>query len=144
MNLDWGHDRLRIHHAKTGAHSELPLLGDVGEAIVRYLQHGRPRVTCRELFIRNRAPYRPFQSGSSLYTPIRRRLEAAGISPRGKKGPHTFRHARAVSLLRAAVSVKHIGDILGHRSADSTAIYLKLATDDLRAVGLEIPTAVTP
>lgn len=143
-DLDWGHDRLRIHHAKTGAHSELPLLGDVGEAIVRYLQHGRPRVTCRELFIRNRAPYRPFQSGSSLYTPIRRRLEAAGISPRGKKGPHTFRHARAVSLLRAAVSVKHIGDILGHRSADSTAIYLKLATDDLRAVGLEIPTAVTP
>jgi integrase/recombinase XerD len=142
-DFDWQHERLRIHHAKTGAHSELPLLADVGDALVHYLQYGRPPVTFREVFIRNRAPYRPFRSGSSLYTPIRRRLEAAGITPSGKKGPHTFRHARAVSLLRAAVSVKHIGDILGHRSADSTAVYLKLATDDLRAVALEIPTEVT-
>ncbi len=142
-DLDWRHDLLRIHHTKTGAHSALPLRGDVGDAIVHYLQHGRPEVTCREVFIRSRAPYRPFRSGSSLYTPIRGRLEAAGVTPLGKKGPHTFRHARAVSLLRAAIPVKHIGDILGHRSADSTAVYLKLATDDLRAVGLEIPTEVT-
>lgn len=39
--------------------------------------------------------------------------------------------------------MKQIGDILGHRSADSTAVYLKLATEDLRAVALEIPTEVT-
>jgi integrase/recombinase XerD len=142
-DLDWRHERLRIHHAKTGAHSELPLLRDVGDALVDYLQHGRPHVTSRAVFIRSRAPYRPFHSGSSLYTPIRRRLAAAGIAPPGKKGPHTFRHARAVSLLRAAVSMKQIGDILGHRSADSTAVYLKLATEDLRAVALEIPTEVT-
>lgn len=142
-DLDWQHERLRIHHAKTGAHSELPLLGDVGDALVQYLQHGRPHVTSREVFIRSRAPYRPFHSGSSLYAPIRRRLAAAGITPAGKKGPHTFRHARAVSLLRAAVPVKNIGDILGHRSADSTTVYLKLVTEDLRAVALEIPTEVT-
>lgn len=142
-DLDWRHDRLRIHHTKTGALSELPLLVDVGNAIVQYLRHGRPQVTYREVFIRSRAPYRPFQSGSSLYTPIRDRLEVAGITPAGKKGPHTFRHARAVSLLRAAIPPKHIGDILGHRSADSTTVYLKLATDDLRAVSLEIPTEVT-
>ncbi|MBE3111126.1 MAG: tyrosine-type recombinase/integrase [Acidobacteria bacterium] len=141
-DLDWRHDLIRIHHARTGAHSELPFLAGVGDAIVQYLQDGRPQVTCREIFIRSRAPYRPFRSGSSLYTPIRRRLAAAGITPQGKKGPHTFRHARAVSLLRAAVPVKHIGDILGHRSADSTRVYLKLATNDLRAIGLDIPTEV--
>jgi site-specific recombinase XerD len=142
-DVDWQHDRLRIHHAKTGAHSELPLRSDVGDALVSYLQHGRPHVACRELFIRARAPYRPLRSGSSLYTPIRRRLDTAGITLPGKKGPHTFRHARAVTLLRAAIPVKLIGDMLGHRSADSTAVYLKLATTDLRAVCLEIPTAVT-
>lgn len=142
-DVDWRHERLRIHHAKTGAHSELPLRSDVGDAIVSYLQHGRPRVTCREVFIRSRAPYRPLRSGSSLYGPIRRRLETAGVTLAGKKGPHTFRHARAVTLLRAAIPVKQIGDILGHRSADSTAVYLKLATTDLRAVGLDIPTEVT-
>ena len=43
----------------------------------------------------------------------------------------------------AAVSAKHIGDILGHRSAQSTKVYLKLATEDLRAISLEVPTEVT-
>jgi site-specific recombinase XerD len=45
-------------------------------------------------------------------------------------------------MLRAAVPLKEIGDLLGHRSADSTLIYLKLATEDLRAVAMEIPTEV--
>ena len=45
-------------------------------------------------------------------------------------------------MLRAAVPIKEIGDILGHRSADSTATYLKLATEDFRAVELEIPAEV--
>lgn len=141
-DIDWRHETMHIRHSKTGAHSELPLLAAVGDAILRYLQSGRPKVTFREVFIRSRAPYRPFQSGSSLYTPIRGRLAAAGVTSQGKKGPHTFRHARAVSMLRAAVPIKKIGDILGHRSVDSTAAYLKLATEDLRAVALEVPTEV--
>ena len=82
--------------------------------------------------------------GSSLYLLIRRLLEKAGVTLEGKRGPHTFRHARAVSLLRAAVPLKAIGDILGHRSAASTRPYLKLATEDLRAVGLEVPRGVKP
>jgi site-specific recombinase XerD len=142
-DLDWRHDRVRIFQAKTGVVSELPLLADVGDAILDYLQRGRPSVTFREVFIRNRAPYRPFRSGSSLYTSIRHRLEAAGVIAVGRKGPHAFRHARAVTLLRAMVSAKHIGDILGHRSAESTRVYLKLATEDLRAISLEVPTEVT-
>jgi site-specific recombinase XerD len=40
------------------------------------------------------------------------------------------------------VPAKEIGDILGHRSASSTTVYLKLATEDLRAVALEIPGEV--
>jgi integrase len=100
-DVDWRHDRLRIRHSKTHAVSELPLLADVGDAIVQYLRHGRPSVRCREVFIRSRAPYRPFRSGSSLYTPIRARLEAADIRPTGKRGPHAFRHTRAVTSLPA-------------------------------------------
>jgi integrase/recombinase XerD len=61
----------------------------------------------------------------------------------GQTGPHAFRHARALSLLRASVPVKEIGDVLGHRAAAATLVYLKLATEDLRAVALELPTEVT-
>lgn len=141
-DVDWRRDVLRIRHSKTGAHSELPLLPAVGNAILSYLQKGRPRTDARTIFIVHHAPYGPFQSGSSLYWLIRNRVTAAGVEGQGKLGPHAFRHARAVSLLRAAVPPKEIGDILGHRSAESTAVYLKLATADLRAVALEIPRSV--
>ena len=104
-----------------------------------YLQKGRPKVAAREIFIRLRAPYRPLQSGSSLYSGIVRRLQEAGVKWQGKHGPHAFRHARAVSLLRAAVPSKLIGDVLGHRASTSTAVYLKLATDDLRKIALDVP-----
>lgn len=83
-----------------------------------------------------RAPYRPMVR---IYSEVRRRMEAAGVKPSGKRGPHIFRHARAVSLLRASVPRKVIGDVLGHRSSEATVPYLKLATEDLRAIALEIP-----
>jgi len=110
--------------------------------MLKYLQDSRPKTSFREIFIRACAPYRPFQQASSLHQLVRHRIDAAKVVTTGKRGPHAFRHARAVSMLRAAVSVKDIGDLLGHRAADSTLVYLKLATEDLRAVALEIPTGV--
>jgi site-specific recombinase XerD len=141
-DLDWRKEVIRIRHSKTGATSYLPFLPEIGESMLKYLQRSRPKTSFREIFMRSRAPYRPFKGGSSVYRLVRQRLEAASVITTGKRGPHAFRHARAVSMLRAAVSVKDIGDLLGHRSADSTLVYLKLATEDLRAVALEIPTAV--
>lgn len=138
-DIDWRAQSIFVRHTKTGSQSILPLLPAVGEALLTYLQRGRPKTEVREVFIRMRAPYRGFESGSSLYTPTRRRLEAAGVQPDSKRGPHTFRHARALSLLREGTPVKIIGDVLGHRSASSTSVYLKLATEDLRNVALEIP-----
>jgi site-specific recombinase XerD len=138
-DIDWRGDRIRVLHTKTAAHSILPLLPTVGEALLEYLRRGRPVTNAREVFIRTCAPYRGFASGSSLNTMIRERLDAAGVTPVGKRGPHAFRHARAVGLLRAGISQKVIGDVLGHRSAASTAPYLKLATEELRNVALEIP-----
>jgi integrase/recombinase XerD len=135
-DIDWRAEILQIRHSKTGANSKLPLMAEVGEVLLNYLRRGRPKTDAREIFIRMRAPYRPLLG---LYSEIRRRLQAAGVEPPGKWGPHAFRHARAVSLLRASVSRKIIGDLLGHRSEESTLAYLKLATEDLRTIALEIP-----
>jgi integrase len=138
-DIDWRADRFWVLHTKTATQSLLPLLPTVGDALLAYLRNGRPRTSAREMFIRICAPYRGFADGSSLYTVVRGRLDAAGVQPVGKRGPHAFRHARAVSLLRAGVSQKIIGDVLGHSSAASTTPYLKLATEELRNVALEIP-----
>jgi site-specific recombinase XerD len=143
-DIDWRRDVLRVRHSKTGTYSELPLLLEPGEAVLRYLQQARPPSTHREVFLRMQAPHRPFKDGSILNCVTSARLRAAGIIPQGRKGPHAFRHARAVSLLRSGVPLKIIGDVLGHTSAAATAEYLKLATEDLRAIGLDLPSGVSP
>lgn len=141
-DIDWRKEVIRVHHAKTGATSYLPLLPEVGNAILKYLQKARPKTSFRQIFIRNRAPYRPLLIGGSLYSLVRRRLDAAGVVTSGRRGPHAFRHTRAVSMLRARVSLKEIGEVLGHRSVSSTMTYLKLAVDDLRAIALDVPAEV--
>lgn len=138
-DIDWRHERLRIRHSKTGACSELPLLRAPANALLDYLKHARPETTHREVFLRAEAPYRPLRQGGAIYSTVRRRLEAVGVILTGKRGPHVFRHSRAVSLLDGGVPIKVIGDVLGHRSEMSTAVYLKLSTADLRAVALQAP-----
>ncbi|MGH8653103.1 MAG: site-specific integrase [Gammaproteobacteria bacterium] len=143
-DIDWRHERLRIRHVKTGAYSELPLLRGPADALLDYLKHGRPETTLREVFLRALAPYRPLSSSTALHYLVSRRFQAVGVSLRGKRGTHVLRHSRALSLLSGGVPLKVIGDVLGHRSERSTAVYLKLATDDLRAVALELPEEVSP
>jgi integrase/recombinase XerD len=143
-DIDWRNDVVHVRHSKTGAHSELPLLREAGHAILQYLQRARPKSALREVFLHLRAPYHAFKNVTALYDIVQSRLAAAGVRPAGRRGPHAFRHARAVGLLRASVPLKTIGDILGHRSSLSTGSYLKLATEDLRAVGLNVPYEVLP
>ncbi|MDQ2950572.1 MAG: tyrosine-type recombinase/integrase [Acidobacteriota bacterium] len=141
-DIDWRHERLRIRHGKTGAYSDLPLLRKPANALLDYLRHGRPATASRTVFLRAQAPYRPLAISTPLHGVVSRRLAAVGVVPTGKHGTHALRHARAVSLLRGGVSLKVIGDVLGHRSERSTAVYLKLATEDLRSVALDLPAKV--
>jgi integrase/recombinase XerD len=143
-DVDWRGERLRIRHGKTGAYSELPLLRKPANALLDYLRHGRPATSEHTVFLRAQAPYRPLAHSTHLHGVVSRRLAAVGVVPTGKHGTHALRHARAVSLLRGGIPLKVIGDVLGHRSERSTAPYLKLATDDLRGVALELPVRVTP
>jgi site-specific recombinase XerD len=137
-DIDWRENQLRIRRSKTAIESNLPLVGPVGNAILGYLKHARPKTHFREVFLRIRAPHEPLRHGA-LFTIIGYRLKQAGIEVRGRRGAHAFRFARAASLLQASVPVKTIGDLLGHQSAESTGIYLRLAVDDLRAISLDIP-----
>jgi integrase/recombinase XerD len=137
-DINWRADSIRIRHTKTKACSFLPLMEPVGEAVLAYLRAGRPAIDVREIFIRTRAPYRKLGMLDSL---VRHRLRQAGVKPPGRSGAHIFRHARAIEMLRASIPQKVIGDLLGHRSAESTVPYLKLATEDLRAVALDVPEA---
>ena len=138
-DIDWRAERIRVRQSKTRIESFLPLVAPVAEAVLNYLELGRPQTHHREVFLRARAPRGPLSTVSSLATIIRRRLQEAAIVVNGRHGSHAFRFARALSLLRASVPLKWIGDVLGHVTASSTQTYLRLATDDLRALSLEVP-----
>lgn len=144
-DIDWRAGRIRVRHTKTGAQTCLPLLPNVGQAILHYLRQVRPQCRDREIFICMHAPRGAFVSRTVVNSLLRRRLAHIGIHLNGKRGPHVFRHARARSLLQAGVPLKTVGDLLGHRSASATAVYLKLYDQQLRDVALALPLPeVTP
>src|SRR2546427_7364577 len=112
--------------------SPYPLLPAVGHAIIRYLQAVRPPCAPRELFLTLRPPFRPL-SGSALHGLTSKHLQTVGIQP-VHRGPHTLRHACAMHLVAQGLSLKEIGDHLGHRSAEATRIYAKVDLAGLREV----------
>ena len=136
-NIDWKAGRLSVR-GKSGRRTDLPLPADVGKAIAAYMRHGRPPSTSRRLFLRARAPVRGFLSQCAIGSVVKHRLQRAGIvAP--SKGAHQFRHALATGMLRKGASLAEIGEVLGHRSPDTTRIYAKVDLDRLRTVALPWP-----
>lgn len=131
-DIDWPHGQFRVIRSKTGREETLPIEPRVGNAIARYLRHGRPKSTSRVVFLTLLAPHRPLSAGG-LYYVVERHLTRIS-SPKKGRGPHGLRHACARHLLDAGRSFKEVGDHLGHRSPDSTRIYAKVDLASLRKV----------
>ena len=154
-DVQWRAGRLRIPQRKTRGSLWLPLTDEVGTALLNYLRHGRaalnvrrqhvmfrgaPPRSYRELFLRCRTP-----TGVLKPTAVTEAFQAwskrSGLAI-PFQGAHCVRHSYAVHLLRSGLSLKTIGDLLGHRTLESTCVYLRLAVDDLRDVALPLPATV--
>lgn len=135
--IDWRRRLLRVPTRKTGTPVLLPLTDAAGNILVCYLRHGRPASPHRELFLRERAPAGVLRA-TAVADVFQKWVRRSGL-PIRFQGPHCLRHAYAVHLLRRGTPLKTIGDLLGHRTGESTAVYLRLATDDLRSVALPVP-----
>jgi site-specific recombinase XerD len=132
-DLDWETEVLVIAGDKTGRTRSYPLARSVGDAILRYLKAARPRSSHREVFLTLRAPFRPL-TGVAVYNLVAQRTRGLGV-PLAHYGPRSFRHACASHLLNnGGLSMKEVGDHLGHRDPDSTQIYAKIDLAGLRAV----------
>ena len=130
-DFDWEHEVFRVVSSKTGRVRTYPLTRSVGDAILRYLKEVRPRSSHRELFLSRNPPYRPVRM--SLGAMVRHRLRSLDVSL-PHSGPHVLRHACATRLLAAGLSLKEIGDQLGHTHPESTRIYAKVDLAGLREV----------
>jgi len=133
-DIDWDREHLRVPERKAGHSTAYPLSPLVGEALVAYLQHGRPKTTERTLFCQALAPYRPY-TWSAISHRINHYLRKAGIEvPRA--GSHTLRHTCVQRLVNAGFDLKTIGDYVGHGSPSSTTVYTKVDVEALREVAL--------
>lgn len=137
-NLKWQDNRLELIQSKTSRELILPLLPDVGWAIIDYLKNGRPKVDSPYVFLRQIAPLEPFSDEDRLHQIVVKYMKLAKIplSPQKRKGMHSLRHTLASRLLEKNTPLAVISDILGHISTDSTAVYIKVNVDRLRECAL--------
>jgi integrase/recombinase XerD len=133
-DIDWRAAEVVVY-GKGSRVDRLPIPGEVGEAIVGYLQRGRPRTSRRVLFLRVLAPIGPLSRGGVSFI-VRHACRRAGIA---EVGAHQLRHTLACEMVAAGVALPEIGEVLRHRGINSTAIYARVDVELLRSVALPWP-----
>ena len=131
-DIDWETETLTVRRTKPGRAGCYPLVRSAGDAVLRYVREVRPRRASRKIFLTLVAPVRPL-CPDGISEVVRRRMRRHSI-PSQRHGAHALRHALAQHLLDEGFSLKAIGDCLGHRSPDSTAVYAKTNLAGLRQV----------
>jgi len=138
-NLNWESKTINLVMSKTQQHLELPLLDDIGWAIIDYLKNGRPETISNCLFVRHRPPFNSFGETESFHNALKRYMLKAGlntsISPR--HGMHSLRSTLAKNMLEADAPLPVISETLGHQDINTTGIYLKIDIDGLRKCALD-------
>ncbi len=138
-NISWENSTVRIEQQKTGKELELPLLPEIGNAIIEYLRNGRPKSESSYVFLLSVRPYT--HTSQSVITQIARKCFAdANINTANKHhGAHALRHTLATLLLEDRVKLPVISEVLGHSNTESTRYYLRIDLRSLRGCALDVP-----
>jgi integrase len=140
-DIDWRSGEMLIR-AKGRQRARMPIPPDVGAAVVAYLRDGRPKSSCRRLFLRTLAPNVGFASGCAITMIAKAALDRADIRGYARQGAHLFRHSLATELLKSGATLSQIGQLLRHESHDTTRIYAKVDIEALRPLSLPWPGGV--
>jgi site-specific recombinase XerD len=139
-DLRWSENVIELVQNKTRNVLRLPLLRDVGWAIIDYLQNGRPHSEYPEVFLTCTVPIRPFGLNScALNAILAKRVRHAGvrISSEVPKGMHSLRHTLASVMLANDVELPVIASVLGHVTSEATSVYLHTDIARLRQCALD-------
>lgn len=144
-DLDWRAKKITIVQHKTGRPLILPLLDDVGWAIIDYVRGGRPETACPKVFVKHRHPFDAFGCASSVASRLSRHAARAGIEfgPGQVCGMHSLRGALAVAMIGNGAPMPVVSAVLGHACSDTTqAYYLRFDTERLRCCALDVEDVV--
>lgn len=132
-DINWQEAWIHVR-GKSRDEARLPLSQEVGQAIVDYLQHGRPRTNFESVFVCSRAPLRALDSHSAVTGIVARALQRSGITRPSRGAAYLLRHSVATSMLRQGASLQDIGALLRHRSIETTQIYAKVDVTMLQSI----------
>jgi len=138
-SIDWNRKTINLKMSKTGQPIELPLLKDIGWAIIDYLQNGRPATNSECLFVRHKAPFNAFGGRNAFNKELHRYILKAGLNMPGdqRHGMHSLRSTLAGNMLEIKSPLPIISEALGHQSVNTTSIYLKVDIEGLRKCALD-------
>ncbi|SHM29733.1 Site-specific recombinase XerD [Salegentibacter salegens] len=140
VNLHWDTSTIEIEQVKTGKELILPLLPDVGNAIIDYLKYGRAKSEEPCIFLSERPPYGYFSSSNVVTHIVQRAYIKAGINTKGKRfGPHSLRHSLGFRMLEESTVLPIISEVLGHKNTESTRYYLRIDLKSMQQCMLEVP-----
>lgn len=139
QEIDWWKDKIRLSQKKTGDPLVLPLLLDVGNALMDYILNERPKRADQYpyIFLRKQAPYNKL---SSVYHTCSKLIERQKITLVNgtTKGAHLFRYSMVHRLLVAKVPHQVITDVLGHVSKESDKPYISMEESMLSICALDL------
>lgn len=139
-NIKWESSLIILSQFKTGKEVELPLLADVGEAIIDYLKYGRKHSESQRVFLYNRAPFTEMKN-YAVASVIGYLVNISGVdTTRRKHGPHAMRHSLVSRFLENRESMPVISEALGHQSTNTTMSYIRIDVESLRQCALEVPS----
>lgn len=139
-HMDWQQSKIEISQYKTGKKLVLPILADVGNAIIDYLKYGRPKTDSAYVFLTARSPFSPFPSSNVVTHVVQRAFLKSGVSIANKRfGPHSLRHSLGFRMLQERVVLPVISEVLGHQSTESTRYYLRIDIESMQQCILDVP-----
>lgn len=139
-NIDWSKSLIKLCQIKTGCNIELPLMADIGQAVIDYLLHGRPASRDDHVFLTDTPPTRSLPA-RSIYNCFRKMIDAASVNKDGTRnyGPHSLRHSLASALLNEGTGLTVIQSVLGHAVSGTTRKYTRFNIDSLKQCALPVP-----
>jgi len=138
--LDWEGSRIVLTQHKTGRELVLPMLADVGNAIIDYLRHGRPVLDSPFVFLTERAPIVPLSGPNVVTHIVRRAFQRAGVDTKGRcSGARALRHTLASRMLGKGTPLPVISGVLGHAGTETTRFYLRIDIGSLKVCALDVP-----
>lgn len=139
QDIDWRIGEVFIRHTKGKRDRVAPLLEETGAALADYVIRARPKADSAYLFLSFKAPVGPLREAAAVSRIVRKRLRCSGIELGRVAGAHLLRHSLATELVEKRRPINEIADLLGHRSINTTALYVKVATSQLALVALPFP-----